>query len=153
MQDFEIIGPQDQPALLAVTNPVILDEAQRTLREMGYKVHAVETHEQFDNRYNRVNYQIVLIEETFGGGNLLENPTLRWLQNLPMNQRRHATLFLLGEAVETLNALQAFSLSVHCVIHYNEFSVLAELVQKTVAENEMFLTTYRDAQRRAAQRL
>jgi hypothetical protein len=119
---------------------------------MGYKVHAVENHEEFESRYNRVAYQIVIIEESFAGGNLLENPTLHWVQNLPMSQRRDATIFLLGESLETLHALQAFSLSVHCVINYNEFHMLAELLHKTVAENELFLTTYREAQRRAAQK-
>jgi hypothetical protein len=75
------------------------------------------------------------------------------MQNLAMSRRRDATVFLLGESMETLNALQAFALSVHCVINYNEFPMLAELIHKTVAENELFLTTYREAQRRAAQRV
>jgi hypothetical protein len=153
MDEIEIIGPQDQPALLAISTPVVLDGARMTLTEMGYKVHPTESHEQFEARYNRVNYQIVLIEESFAGGNLMENPTLRWIQNMPMPQRRHATFFLLGETVETLNALQAFALSVHCVIHYTGFPLLAELVQKTVAENELFLTAYRVSQRRAAQKV
>lgn len=152
MVDIEIIGPQDQPALLAITSPEVLEATQRTLTEMGYKVHAAENHEQFVTRYDRVTYQIVIMEESFAGGNLLSNPTLRWVQNLPMNHRRDATVFLLGESLETLNALQAFSLSVHCVVNYNEFQMLAELVHKTVAENELFLATYRDAQRRAAQK-
>jgi hypothetical protein len=152
MEEFEIIGPQDQPALLAISTPDAAAGAKTTLTEMGYKVHVVDSYEQFDIRYNQVNYQVVIIEETFAGGNLLDNPTLRWVQNLPMNQRRHATIFLLGGTLETLNALQAFSLSVHCVINYTEFGVLAELVQKTVAENGLFLTTYREAQRRVYQK-
>jgi hypothetical protein len=152
MEELEIIGPQDRPALLALSTLEALEGAQRTLSEMGYKVHAAANQEEFETRYNRVTYQIVILEETFAGGNLLENPTLYWVQNLPMSQRREATIFLLGENLETLNALQAFSLSVHCVINYNEFHMLAELVHKTVAENELFLTTYREAQRRAAQK-
>src|SRR5208282_5265299 len=112
MEEFEIIGPQDQPALLAISTPVLLEDAKKTLTEMGYKVHAVDSHEQFDLRYNQINYQLVLIEETFAGGNLLDNLTLRRVQNLPMNQRRHAIIFLIGGTMETLNALQAFSLSV-----------------------------------------
>jgi hypothetical protein len=152
MVEIEIIGPQDQPALLAISNPEALEGTQRTLAEMGYKVHVAENDEEFQNRYNRVTYQIVVLEETFAGGNLLENPTLRWVQNLPMSQRRDATFFLLGQSLETLNALQAFALSVHCVINYNEFHMLAELTHKTVAENELFLATYREAQRRAAQK-
>jgi hypothetical protein len=153
MEDFEIIGPQDQPALLAISTPDATTGAKTTLTGMGYKVHAVDTYEEFDLRYNQVNYQVVIIEETFAGGNLLDNPTLRWVQNLPMSQRRHAVIFLLGGSVETLNALQAFSLSVHCVINYTEFPVLEELVRKTVTENEMFLTTFREAQRRASLRV
>jgi hypothetical protein len=152
MDEFEIIGPQDQPALLAISTPEAVDAARTTLRDMGYKVHVVDSYEQFDIRYNQINYQIVMIEETFAGGNLLENPTLRWVQNLPMNQRRHATFFLVGGTFETLNALQAFSQSVHCVINYTEFGVLQELVQKTVAENDLFLTTFREAQRRSYQK-
>ncbi len=152
MEEFEIIGPQDQPALLAISTPDAVAGAKQTLTEMGYKVHVVDSYEQFDIRYNQINYQVVIIEETFAGGNLLDNPTLRWVQNLPMNQRRHATIFLLGGTMETLNALQAFSLSVHCVINYTEFGVLQELVQKTVAENELFLTTFREAQRRVYQK-
>jgi hypothetical protein len=55
--------------------------------------------------------------------------------------------------METLNTMQAFSQSVHCVINYSELQILPELVQKTVAENEMFLNTYRDTQRRVYQKL
>jgi hypothetical protein len=44
--------------------------------------------------------------------------------------------------------LQAFSYSVHCVINYSELPMLSELAQKAVGENDMFLTTYREVQRR-----
>jgi len=152
MEEFEIIGPSDQPALLAISTPEVAATVKTALIEMGYKVHVVESHEQFDLRYNQVSYQIVVIEETFAGSDSLENPTLRLVQNLPMSQRRHAVVFLLGESMETLNTMQAFALSVHCVINYSELQILPELVQKTMAENEMFLTTYRDIQRRVYQK-
>ena len=48
MEDFEIIGPQDQPALLAISTPDATDGAKTTLTGMGYKVHAAEYHEQFE---------------------------------------------------------------------------------------------------------
>jgi hypothetical protein len=70
------------------------------------------------------------------------------IQSLPMSQRRHATTFLVGPSLETLNTLQAFSYSVHCVINYSELPMLSELAQKAVGENDMFLTTYREVQRR-----
>jgi hypothetical protein len=152
MEEFEIIGPSDQAALLAISTPEVATTARAALTQMSYKVHAVEDYEQFDFRYNQSNYQIVVIEETFAGSDSLENPALRMMQNLPMSRRRHATVFLVGAGMETLNTMQAFALSVHCVINYSELPMLMELLHKTVAENEMFLAAYRDIQRRLYQK-
>jgi CheY-like chemotaxis protein len=153
MEEFDIIGPGDQPALLAISTPEVIDLVKTALTELGYKVHVVESFDQFDLRYNQVNYQVVVLEETFAGADSLDNPALRMVQNLPMSLRRHAVIFLVGPSMETLNTMQAFSQSVHCVINYSELQILPELVQKTVAENEMFLNTYRDTQRRVYQKL
>jgi hypothetical protein len=152
MDEYDIIGPGDQAALLAISTPEVAGAVETALAGMGYKVHAVENHEQFEIRYHQYNYQVVVIEETFGGGSLLENRTLGMVQNLLMSQRRHATIFLVGPSMETLNTMQAFTQSVHCVINYSEVPMLSELVQKTVAENEMFLSTFREVQRRVYQR-
>jgi hypothetical protein len=152
MEEFDIIGPSDRPALLAISTPEVIPMVKTALAELGYKVHVVDNHEQFELRFHQVAYQIVVIEETFAGSDLLENPTLRMIQVLPMNQRRHVAFFLVGPSLETLNTMQAFCHSVHCVINYSELPMLPELAQKTVAENEMFLTTYRDVQRRVYQK-
>ena len=152
MEEFDIIGPSDQPALLAISTPEVLAMVKTALTALGYKVHLVENYEQFELRFHQVSYHIVVIEETFAGSDLLENPTLRMVQVLPMSQRRHATIFLVGPSMETLNTMQAFSHSVHCVINYSELPMLSELAQKVVGENEMFLTTYRDAQRHVYQK-
>jgi hypothetical protein len=152
MEEYDIIGPGDQPALLAISTPEVIGLVKTALTELGYKVHVVESYEQFDLRYNQINYLIVFIEETFAGADLMENPALRMVQNLTMSLRRHAVIFLVGPSLETLNTMQAFAVSVHCVINYSELQILPELVQKTMAENEMFLNTYRDVQRRVYQK-
>jgi hypothetical protein len=152
MEEFDIIGPSDRPALLAISTPEVLTMVKTALTELGYKVHLVENFEQFELRYHQVSYQVVIIEETFAGSDLLENATLRMIQSLPMSQRRHATIFLVGPSMETLNSMQAFTQSVHCVINYSELPMLSELAQKVVGENEMFLTTYREVQRHAYQK-
>jgi hypothetical protein len=112
----------------------------------------VDSHPQFETRYNQINYHVVIIEENFAGGNVLENPSLRMLQALPMAQRRYSTFFLIGQTFESLNTLQAFSQSVHCVLNLAELPMLKEVVQKTIAENDMFLSTFREVQRRVYQK-
>jgi hypothetical protein len=152
MEEFEFIGPNDNPALLAITAPEALATAKTVLAELGYKSHVVDSHPQFETRYNQINYHVVIIEENFAGGNVLENPSLRMLQALPMAQRRYSTFFLIGQTFESLNTLQAFSQSVHCVLNLAELPMLKEVVQKTIAENDMFLSTFREVQRRVYQK-
>jgi hypothetical protein len=152
MEEFDIIGPNDHPALLAITTPQLGDIVKSTLIDMDYKVHLVDRPVLFETRYNQINYEVVFIEETFAGSDPVSNAALTFVQNLPMSLRRHATIFLIGAGYETLNSMQAFALSVHCVINLAELSMLAELVQKTVAENDLFLGTFREAQRRMYQK-
>jgi hypothetical protein len=151
-EEFDFIGPNDLPALLAVTTPQTQATVKTILLEMGYKVHVVETHLQFETRYHQINYQVVVIEDIFGGSPMEENPSLQFLQQLPMAQRRYATLFLLGGAFETLNTLQAYSQSVHCVVNYTEILMIGQLIQKTIAENNLFLNTFREVQHRVYQK-
>lgn len=149
MPEFDFISATDKPALVLINNPEWVNYTKAVLAELGYKIHAVETHEDFLQRFAEVHYQIVLIDESFGGS--LDNPTLRTLQQMPMMQRRHAVILLLGGSFETLNAMQAFQQSVHAVVNYAEISLLAQLVQKAVNDNEIFLKSYRETTDRLAQ--
>jgi hypothetical protein len=152
-EEFDFVGPNDLPALLAITNPQALASVKNTLVEMGYKVHVVETHLQFETRYNQINYQVVVMEDTFAGNPMEPNPSLQLLQELPMAQRRYANIFLLGGAFETLNTLQAFAQSVHCVVNYSEIPMIGQLIQKTIAENNLFLNTFREVEHRVHQKV
>lgn len=152
MDDLDIIGPNDEPALVAVTTPEVIAVVKPALQEIGYKVHMAENFDQFETRYSQINYHVVVIEEFFAGSDSLTNPSLQMVQELPMSLRRHAVFILIGQTMETLNALQAFSASVHCTINYAELSMFPDLVRKTVVENDLFLSTYRDTQRRVYQK-
>jgi hypothetical protein len=148
MEEFDFISPVDRPALLAISNPENLAQTRAALSDMGYKVHNVETHGHFNTRFNQVNYHIVIIEETFANSAPGENHTLRLIQRMPMAQRRHVVFLLIGEGFETLNSMQAFAQSVHCVVNPSEMQLIGQLVQKSMADNDSFLAPYRDAQHR-----
>lgn len=148
MEDFDFLSATDKPALLAINTKEWSDQVAAALTELGYKVHPVESHAHFHARFNQANYSVIVIDETFGGGGPSENLSLITLQTSPMALRRHATIILLGGVFETLNSLQAFSQSVHCVVNYSEIPLIDQLIQKTVAENDLFLSALRDVQNR-----
>jgi hypothetical protein len=145
---FEFISATDKPALLAFSTPEWLEAAKAALAELGYKVHTAATHGDFLIRFSQIQYQVVVVEELFAANNLDENLTLRALQTMPMNQRRHATIILFGDSFQTFTPLQAFQHSVHAVINSSELFLLKQLIEKAIADNTLFLHSYRETQSR-----
>ena len=146
---FEFISTNDKPALLAFSTPEWLEAARIALGELGYKVHTAATHGDFLIRFSQVRYQVVIVEELFAANNIGENLTLQALQTMPMAQRRHSTVILFGDSFQTFTPLQAFQHSVHAVINSSELFLLKQLIEKAVADNTLFLNSYREAQARA----
>ncbi len=143
---FDFISATDKPALLAFSTPEWLEAAKTALAELGYKVHTAATHSDFLIRFSQVHYEVVILEELFAANDLSENLTLRALQNMPMSQRRHATVILFGNSFQTFTPLQAFQQSVDAVINSSELFLLKQLIEKAVADNTLFLHSFLEAQ-------
>ncbi len=148
--DFDFVGSEDKPALIAFSTPEWLHEAKTALEELGYKVHTAATHSDFLMRFSQVRYQVVIVEELFGANIPAENITLKSLQAMPTGQRRHATVILIGKDFQTFTPMEAFKNSVHAVINSSELFLLKQLVEKAVADNNAFLSSFRDVQNRIA---
>lgn len=145
---FEFISATDKPALLAFSTPEWLEEVKKALQELGYKVHTAATHSDFLVRFSQVHYHVVIVEERFAANTLQENLTLQSIQRMPMQQRRHSTIILIGESFQTFTPMQALQQSVHAVINSSELFLVKQLLEKAVADNQMFLHSYQDVQAR-----
>ncbi len=146
---FNFIGANDKPALLAFSTPEWLEASKAALEELGYKVHTAATHSDFLIRFSQIHYQVAIVEELFAANSFAENLALRGLQTMPMSQRRHATIILIGNSFQTFTPLQAFQQSVHAVINSSEVFLLKQLIEKAVADNNLFLASLHEAQGRA----
>ena len=145
---FDFVSTEDKPALIAFSTPEWLENAKTALRELGYKVHTAATHSDFIVRFGQAHYQVVVVEELFGANNIEENLTLKALQTMPVNQRRHTTIILLGDSFQTFTPMEAFKQSVHAVINSSEMFLLKQLVEKAVDDNDLFLHSFREVQNR-----
>ena len=148
-KQFDFVSATDKPALLAFSTPEWLEAARVALAELGYKVHTAATHSDFLIRFSQVHYQVVILEELFAANTPEENLTLHALQHMPMNERRHATIILFGNSFQTFTPMEAFQQSVHAVINSSELFLLKQLIEKAVADNTLFLTSFREAQSRS----
>lgn len=147
-QTFDFVSNEDKPALIAFSTPEWLQEAKTALQELGYKVHTAATHSDFLIRFSQAPYQVVVLEELFGANTPDENLTLKALQNMPIGQRRHATVLLIGNTFQTFTPMEAFQQSVHAVINSSEMFLLKQLIEKAVADNSLFLQSFREVQNR-----
>jgi len=144
--ELDFITTADKPALLGLSTPEWLDTAMVALNEHGYKVHTAGTHADFMARFLQNKYEVVITEELFAANSFEENVTFHALQHMPMPQRRHCSIILLGDNVQTFNVLQAFQFSVHAVVNRSEIFLLGQLIQKVVEDREYFWKTYLEAQ-------
>ena len=149
MNKFDFVSTTDKPALLAFSTPEWLEAARTALSELGYKVHTAATHGDFLIRFSQIRYQVVILEELFAANQIGENLTLQALQTMPMGQRRHSTIILFGDSFQTFTPMQAFQQSVHAVINSSELFLFKQLIEKAVADNAVFLASYREVQRRS----
>ena len=148
--DLEILSPNDRPALLALSNGDIHELASYALTELGYKIHTATSHEDFLDRFNRIQYQVIILEDNFGNVVPAENVPLTTLQWMPMHLRRHATILLISDAFETLNAIHAFHQSVHAIVNRIDCDKLSLILQQVIHDNTLFLAAYRDTTARIA---
>ncbi len=151
MAEFEFIRPEDKPALLAMCNEEWLASVQTVVNDLGYKSLPATDSADFFTRFASIQFQLVVIDELFAATTPAENTTLQSLQNMPMSLRRHATVILIGDSFQTMHPLQAYQQSVHAVVNRADAATLAQIIQPVIADNSLFLHTYRDTQRRIAE--
>jgi DNA-binding NtrC family response regulator len=148
--DLEFLTAADRPALLGLSTPELQETAKTALDQLGFKVHTAVNHGEFLHKFAQVPYQVVVLEELFSATTPEENESLRALQRMTMTQRRQTVFILFGFNMATFNPMQAFQQGVHAVVNPSEMFLLIQLVQKAIADNDMFLNTYREVQRRLA---
>lgn len=146
--EFDFLTPTDKPALVALTSVELQETAKTALDQLGYKVHMAANHGEFLHKFTQVQYHVVIIEELFASNSPEENESLAALQRMPMSLRRGTTAVLFGFSLATFNPLQAFQYGVHAVVNPSEMFLLIQLIQKAVADNDLFLNIFRDAQKR-----
>jgi len=141
----EIVEVGDKTALVC-ENGAGANSIKATLEELEYKTHTAETPERAIERSRYTPYDVIFIGETFGGSTLATNAMLKYLQPLPMAQRRNWYVVLVGESFRTLDAMQAYSQSVHLVVNPLDLPNLGPILKKGVADFQLFYRVYRDVQ-------
>ena len=139
--DFFELG--DKTSLICA-DPNTTEVAKATIRELGFKFHTAETPELAVERMRYTTYDCIVVHENFAGSSLRSNPVLNYLAPLPMSQRRHSFVCLIGPSFKTLDAMQAFGQSVHLVLNPADLPNMGPILKKGLAEFELLYRAYKD---------
>ena len=139
--DFFELG--DKTSLICA-DPTTTEVVRATLRELDFKFHLAETPEIAVERTRYTNYDCIVVHENFAGNSLRSNSVLNYLAQLPMSQRRYSFICLIGPSFKTLDAMQAFSQSVHLVLHPVDLPNLGPILKKGLAEFELLYRAYKE---------
>jgi len=139
--DFFEVG--DKTSLICA-DPGTTETAKATLRELGFKLHVAETPELAVERLRYTNYDCVIVHENFAGSSLRSNAVLNFLALLPMPQRRHSFVCLIGPSFKTFDAMQAFAQSVHLTLNPVDLPNLGPILKKGFAEFELLYRVYKE---------
>ena len=139
--DFFEVG--DKTSLICADQNTT-EAVKATLKDIGFKYHTAETPESAVERMRYTSYNCIVVHENFAGSSLRSNAVLNYLSPLPMAQRRYSFVCLVGPSVKTLDAMQAFGLSVHLTLNPLDLPNLGPILKKSLAEFESLYIAYKE---------
>ena len=92
MSDFEFLSADDKPALTAIQNEAMRGQIDGTLKELGYVVHNVESHEAFPAQFAQVQYEVMVIEDAREDKRFSDNDLVTKIRSYASTRERHLSL-------------------------------------------------------------
>jgi ActR/RegA family two-component response regulator len=152
MTETEAFDINQRFALAAVDDENRKAAVNGALQELGFRVHFAATTDDGYDRLRKTSYEVVVIDQAFQRGTLLDNPLLQQIQTLPASTRRYMFVALLGPGVKTMDNMTAFAASVNAVINYNDLAQASAILQRSIAENDQFFRVLRSVLQEAGRR-
>ena len=135
---FDFVEQGVKAALICEQDAVVREKIRSTLQRMDY--HVMEAASARDAmKYMRLSvFDLVLLDESFEGGNPESNHVLQYLGHQPMNTRRNIFVVLLGNSFSTADNMMAFNRSVNLVVNLKNVDELEKVLRRSLTENEEF---------------
>ncbi len=139
---FDIFEPGDLTALVCVEEPEYQQHLLDQLSSMDYKIHVGLFAEDISLKLKTHVYDVVIIEENFGGVPLQNNQVLYEAVHLPGVQRRNQFLVLIGTTVMTNDEMMAFIFSVDLCFNVHDLANLKPVLRRGAARQKEFFHVF-----------
>ena len=151
-EKVETFDPNVRLALVCVNAGDRQDAVVQALQELGYRTQVAETPADTVERLRKMAYEVLIIDQEFQGATPHDNPVLKAIQVMPMTTRRYIFVVLLGKDFKTYDNMTAYSESVNLVVNVNDLSQVKVILERAVADNDLFYRVFRQVLQEAGRR-
>ncbi len=146
---FDFAEEGRKAALICESGPLIRIKIGNILEEMGYYItEAANARDSIIHMQDHA-YQLVVVNESFDTENSVDNTLLEYIRTLPMTVRRDIFVVMLSVGIGTMDAMTAFKESVNLIINLDNIDGARAILERGIAENEAFYSTFKNAKREA----
>ena len=114
------------------------DHISKVLRKMQYTISKVDSQKDALDKMEVNEYEVVVLNERFGGVPPDKNAFHMYLEQMVMDRRRKIFVVLLGKDFNTLDNMTALVKSVNMVMNESDFGNFELILKKALNENETF---------------
>jgi DNA-binding response OmpR family regulator len=139
---LHLIEAGDRTALVCITGQALSETVAQVVQKLNYHVVVAQNSASALSRIDRDHYQLIVLEEGYGGTDLSTNPVLLYLQRLPMAVRRKSFLCLLSEQTPTLDHMAAFRIGVNLILKVADVEKMPLLLDRLIKDHEAFYAAF-----------
>lgn len=139
--EIDLLGEGKYKALVADQQNAA--KISPVLKKLDYQITLASSQEDGYKKLQSIEYDLILLNERFGGADPSRNAILKFLEPLPMDKRRRVFIVLVGKNFKTLDELTAFSLSADMVFNESEFSNFELLLRKALRDTADKYTVFK----------
>ena len=140
----EIIEEGVRAALVCVWDTARSYKVEQSLRQLDYYVSTAFSPKESLEKLHRNHYDLVVLDEAYGGAKASENVVLQHFQLLPMHSRRHLFLCLLSEQLPTLERMLAFKHGVDMILNVRDMDKAKVLFVRAMKDHRHFYKVFAD---------
>ncbi|MFP5213180.1 MAG: hypothetical protein ACLGPL_07350, partial [Acidobacteriota bacterium] len=141
---LDIVEEGMKTALVCISEPSRAEVVEQAVSQMGYYVVSAGQAALAMRKLRHNRYDVVVLDECYGGAKASDNLVLHHIQFLPMHVRREFFLCLLSETMTTLDAMAAFRKCVDMIVNIQDLDKFKIALSRAMKEHSVFYGIFRD---------
>jgi predicted Zn finger-like uncharacterized protein len=142
---FDFLEEGTETALVCENEPDLRAKIREGLEGLGYQTREPKTPIEALKQMRFHTFDVIVLDELFGTTDPEENNVLRFLERMPMEERRNIYLALITERFRSSDHMAAFNKSVNIVINRSNINDIGPILKRGVAENVVFYRVYKES--------